>query len=163
MQGKCNVQEFDNNTQALCEMLYTMIFMRHDRPIEAWFAEQEGITQEDLHNALKSHFMHPVRFWALHWARVWVVLRLFDRPAWSQVLFRAGVMAVKNGKELTTAVTPYNSNAGVNPASVAFYLACFENYIVMKCSAPGHCRRSMDGGGEKYGPAPLPRARASSF
>ena len=73
-------------------------------------------------------------------------------------MWRAAVVALKNGKELTTAVTPHNYRNGVNPCSVAFFLACLENYFVMKCSQPGDCRRAKGDGAAPYGPS-QPRAR----
>ena len=55
-------------------------------------------------------------------------------------------------------MTPHNYRNGVNPCSVAFFLACLENYFVMKCSQPGDCRRAKADGGAPYGPS-QPRAR----
>ena len=71
------------------------------------------------------------------------------------MVWRAAVVAIKSGKELTTALTPHNYRNGVHPHSVAFFLVCLENYFLMKCSEPG--------GGDRlaravYGPS-QPRAR----
>lgn len=73
------------------------------------------------------------------------------------MLLRAAVVALKNGKELTTNVTAYNWRAGLHPETLAFFLLCVETYFVMKCAAPNHAKYPD---GEPYAPpAGLARAR----
>ena len=67
-----------------------------------------------------------------------------------QVIWRAMVVAVKSGQQLTTAITPFNHRDDVHPDTAAFFLACVEMYFLLRMAAPGESRLPSSKGGAPY-------------
>ena len=144
-QGKMKPWSLDSRTVDVLKLIEKMVFTPHDIAIEPWFLRQEGKHASDVHVGLNSYWTSTVRAFAprpVEWG--WSA----GPERFSQVWTRMAAVACKSGQELCTSITPSNYANSVTPEDVAFFITCFEYFVLMKCAAKEDRRRPVWWGGK---------------